>query len=96
MATPGCPLVLPPPKDPINTFFKLRFIALHIKTVSNVPAAPTRIPPVNITLLSYKNPPHAAATPVNELSREITTGMSAPPIGRTKNTPYKMDRNIIT
>ena len=29
----------------------------------------------------------ATATPVNELSSEITTGMSAPPIGSTKSTP---------
>ena len=48
-----------------------------------------RIPPVSITLLLYKNPPQAAATPVKELSKEITTGISAPPMGRTKNTPYK-------
>ena len=83
--------VLLPPNEPINTFFKDRFIALHIKIVSNVPAAPTKIPPVSITLLSYKNPPQAAATPVKELSKEITTGISAPPIGKTNNTPYKSD-----
>ncbi|MNT90138.1 hypothetical protein D3C72_2309810 [compost metagenome] len=59
-----------------------------MRMVSKVPAAPTSIPPVNITWLSYKNPPHAAATPVNELSREITTGISAPPIGKTNKTPY--------
>ena len=59
-------------------------MALHIRMVSNVPAAPTKIPPVSITLLSYKKPPQAAATPVKELSREITTGISAPPMGRTK------------
>ena len=29
----------------------------------------------------------ATARPVNELSSEITTGMSAPPIGSTKSTP---------
>ena len=29
----------------------------------------------------------AAATPVNELSREMTTGMSAPPMGKTKRIP---------
>ena len=80
--------VLLPPKEPINTFCKERFMALHINMVSKVPAAPTRIPPVSITLLSYKNPPQAAATPVNELSNEITTGISAPPMGITNNTPY--------
>ena len=80
------------PKEPINTFIRLRFIARHIKMVSTVPAAPTRIPPVSIALLLYKNPALAAATPVKEFSREITTGISAPPIGRTKKTPYNMDR----
>ena len=33
------------------------------------------------------NPVIATATPVNELSNEITTGMSAPPIGKVKKTP---------
>ena len=61
------------------------FKGQHI--VSKVPAAPTKIPPVSITLLLYKNPPQAAATPVKEFNKEITTGISAPPIGNTKNTP---------
>ena len=62
-------------------------MALHISTVNKVPAAPTKIPPVNITLLLYKNPPQAAATPVNEFNNEMTTGISAPPIGSTNSTP---------
>src|SRR5205085_8715896 len=82
----------PPPNEPMSTLPRDRFIALHIRIVSNVPAAPTRMPPVSITLLLYKKPPHAAATPVKELSKEITTGMSAPPIGITKNTPYSSER----
>ena len=56
-----------------------------------VPALPTRIPPVSITGLSYKNPPHAAATPVNEFNNEMTTGISAPPIGMTNKIPYNAD-----
>ena len=78
-----------PPKDPISTFFRERFIALHMSMVRMVPAEPTRIPPVSITGLLYKKPPNAAATPVNELSRDITTGISAPPIGITNKMPYK-------
>ncbi|MNS50461.1 hypothetical protein D3C72_831110 [compost metagenome] len=62
-------------------------MALHIKIVNKVPAAPTKIPPVSITLLSYKKPPHAAAIPVNEFSNDITTGISAPPIGKTNSIP---------
>ena len=83
------------PKEPNKTFIKLRFIALHIKMVNKVPAAPTKIPPVSITWLSYKNPPHAAATPVKEFKREITTGISAPPMGKTNNTPYKTAAAVI-
>ena len=37
--------------------------------------------------LSSTKPDIAAAVPVNEFSRLMTTGMSAPPIGRTIVTP---------
>ena len=37
--------------------------------------------------LSSANPAAAAASPVNAFSSEITTGMSAPPIGSTKRLP---------
>ena len=75
------------PKAPKITLNNGRFIALHMARVRIVPAEPTSIPPVSITWLLYKKPPKAAASPVNELSNEITTGISAPPIGITKNTP---------
>ena len=39
------------------------------------------------TLLSSSKPVAAAARPVNAFSSEITTGMSAPPIGSTNRTP---------
>ncbi len=39
------------------------------------------------TVLPSTNPAIATAVPVNELSRLMTTGMSAPPIGRTIVTP---------
>jgi hypothetical protein len=38
-------------------------------------------------VLSSTNPVDAAASPVHAFSSEITTGMSAPPIGSTKSTP---------
>ena len=41
-----------PPKEPIKTLLRGRFIALHIRIVRIVPAEPTKIPPVNITGLS--------------------------------------------
>ena len=76
-----------PPNEPIKTLLRGLFMALHIRIVNIVPAEPTKIPPVSITGLLYKNPPNAAATPVNEFNKEITTGISAPPIGSTKNKP---------
>jgi len=77
----------PPPNTPMMTFSSDRFIALHISTVRMVPADPTSIPPVSIAWLLYRNPPMAAATPVKLLRSEMTTGISAPPIGMTNSTP---------
>ena len=39
------------------------------------------------TLFPSTKPVIAAASPVNELSSEMMTGMSAPPIGSTNSTP---------
>ena len=64
-----------------------RFIARPIISVSRVPDAPTSMPLTMSTLFSSSKPPTATARPVNALSSEMTTGMSAPPIGRTKRTP---------
>src|ERR1700761_5265104 len=75
------------PKAPKSTLVMLRFIALPISTVSSVPDAPTSAPLMISTLLPSTKPVDAAAKPVNELSSEITTGMSAPPIGSTNSTP---------
>ena len=69
-----------------------RFIALPINSVSSVPDAPTSAPEMISTLLSRTKPVSAAASPVNELSNEITTGISAPPIGSTNNTPSTSDK----
>ena len=60
-----------------------RFIALPINSVSRVPEAPTSAPATIRTLLCSTKPVAEAASPVKALSSEITTGMSAPPIGRT-------------
>ena len=64
-----------------------RFIARPIMIVRNVPDAPTSMPLTIRTLFSSSKPVAAAASPVNAFSSEITTGMSAPPIGRTNSTP---------
>jgi len=48
---------------------------------------------IRAKLLSRK-PLAATASPVNALSREMTTGMSAPPIGSTNATPRIRARTI--
>ena len=64
-----------------------RFIALPISTLSIVPAEPTRAPATIMMVLPSANPAIATAIPVQALSSEITTGMSAPPMGRTTSNP---------
>jgi len=64
-----------------------RFIALAIITVRIRPLAPTNEPATIKTLLNNNNPAKAAAIPEKELSKDITTGISPPPIGKTKPMP---------
>ena len=64
-----------------------RFIASAICRVRIEPEAPTSIPATIRAVLSSARPAAAALRPVKALRVEITTGMSAPPIGSTANTP---------
>ena len=75
------------PNAPKRTFASERFIARPMSIVSSVPEAPTSAPATIRTLLWSTKPAADAASPVNAFRSEITTGMSAPPIGRTKSTP---------
>ena len=51
---------------------------------------------VMLTLgVKYSNPVNAAAIPEYEFKSEITTGMSAPPIGITSNIPRSADNPSI-
>jgi hypothetical protein len=77
----------PVPNPPTTMFGIERFIASAISLVRMVPDAPTRAPAMMSTLLPMTKPAIATAVPVNALSNEITTGMSAPPIGSTIMTP---------
>ena len=61
-----------------------------------VPDAPTSAPLTMSTSLLSTNPVLAAASPVKELSSEMITGMSAPPIGTTKSTPRSSDSTMNT
>ena len=71
-----------------------RFIARPISSVSRVPDAPTRAPLTIRTFSCSAKPAADAASPVQAFSSEMTTGMSAPPIGRTKRTPNVSEATI--
>jgi hypothetical protein len=86
-AGPATAVPPPVPNAPNTTFASERFIALPIICVSSAPDAPTSVPAMISRLLCSVKPVAAAARPVNELSSEITTGMSAPPIAITITTP---------
>ena len=60
------------------------------------PEAPTRDPLIISALLLIKNPVAAAAIPEYELRSDITTGISAPPIGIVRPTPRINARTMIT
>ncbi len=62
-------------------------MAFAIRLVRMVPEAPTIIPATISAVLLRATPVAAADRPVNALSSEITTGMSAPPIGSTTMLP---------
>ena len=51
------------------------------------PEVPTSEPATINTVLPNIKPANAAAKPEYELSSAITTGISAPPMGSTKNSP---------
>ena len=76
-------------RSPANSRLPIeRFIARLISSVRIVPEEPTRVPATIRATLSSANPAAAAAeSPVNAFSSEITTGMSAPPIGSTNRLP---------
>ncbi len=76
-----------PPKAPNSTLVRVRFIASVMSLVRIRPEAPTRAPPMMSAEFEMTKPVAAAAMPERELSRAMTTGMSAPPIGITARTP---------
>jgi len=54
---------------------------------------PTSVPATMSRLLSRVKPDAATARPVKELSNEMSTGTSAPPMGSTKMIPMASDRD---
>ena len=75
------------PNAPKMTLLNERFIALLITIDRMNPDAPSSAPAMISTLLPIANPVAAEASPAYEFSSEMTTGMSAPPIGSTMKTP---------
>ena len=65
-------------------------MALAINWVSRVPAEPTTVPAMIMAALPSTKPSKATARPVRALYREMTTGMSAPPIGSVIITPKQL------
>ena len=62
--------------------------------VKRLPEAPTSVPATMRAKLLRVKPLAATARPVNALRSEITTGMSAPPMGSTNATPRTSARII--
>ena len=77
----------PPPKPPATIAGIERFIASAMRFVRIEPEAPTIIPATISAGLFSAIPVAAADRPVKAFSSEITTGMSAPPIGSTTALP---------
>ena len=80
-----------PPNPPRITLKNDRFIPLHIIYDKIAPDEPTKAPVIISAVFSKVKPIPAAAHPEYELSIEITTGISAPPIGIIKRAPTKKD-----
>ena len=76
-----------PPKPAKRMLATERFIAVAISIVRIVPEEPTSVPATISATLSSAKPAAAAERPVKAFSSEITTGMSAPPIGSTTRLP---------
>ena len=84
---PTATAVSPVPNPPTMMLASDRFIASAISLVKMPPDAPTRAPATISAQLPMTKPAIATAVPVNAFSSEMTTGMSAPPIGSTIMTP---------
>ena len=69
------------PKALKSTATRVRFIAFTMMLVRISPEAPTSAPEMIKAFDSMTKPAAAAATPDAEFRKEITTGMSAPPMG---------------
>ena len=86
----------PVPNPPMMMLASDRFIASAISLVRMLPEAPTRAPATISAQFPITKPAIATAVPVNAFSSEITTGMSAPPIGSTIMIPNPSEASTRT
>src|SRR6056300_2008863 len=82
------------PKPPRITLRNDLFIPLHIIYESIAPEDPTKAPVIINAVFSRVKPMPAAAQPEYEFNIEITTGISAPPIGIINKNPIKNETPI--
>src|SRR5512146_3028564 len=80
------------PKAPKRMLEKDRFMAFDMTMERMKPEAPSRAPAMMSTSFPMAKPVADEASPAYELRSDITTGMSAPPIGRTMETPMSSPR----
>ena len=86
----------PVPKPPAMMLVSERFMASAMSLVRMPPAARTRAPAMISGMLSTTKPAIATALPVNAFSSEMTTGMSAPPIGSVARMPSPSAARVST
>src|SRR6056300_1380502 len=79
------------PNPPKITLKNDLFIPLHIMYERIAPYEPTNAPVIIKAVFSKVKPIPAAAQPEYEFSIEITTGISAPPIGIINKKPIKKE-----
>jgi len=83
------------PNAPKSTFPRERFMAFDMSRVRMVPEAPTSVPATMRSWFPRVKPAIATARPVYAFRSEITTGMSAPPMGNTSATPNTRASSVI-
>ncbi len=81
---------------PVNTLRRRRFIAWHMTMVRIEPEAATVAPQAMRSRFSMTTPTRAAAKPAVAFRKEMSTGMSAPPMRTANTTPRATDRTPIT
>mmetsp|Transcript_58660 Transcript_58660/g.107269 ORF Transcript_58660/g.107269 Transcript_58660/m.107269 type:complete len:205 (-) Transcript_58660:1280-1894(-) len=86
-AAPAAAEVSSTPKPPRSTLIMDLLIPRHMMSLRSVPLEVIKAPLIVSKLLDNMNPAALVARPLKAFSKETTTGISAPPIGRTMFAP---------